>query len=106
MTEALSETTRKDLEKAARAFAQAKHGMILIGAGDWSHLPHKRIAVAASNLALMTGHLGKESSGILVLPEKCNSQGAIDQGILSNGGTKSLLEKGGRRKIKGSLRCR
>jgi NADH-quinone oxidoreductase subunit G len=93
VTGAFSETTIKGLEKAARAFARAKHAMILIGAGDWSHLPHKRIATAASNLALVTGHLGKESSGILVLPEKCNGQGAIDQGILSNGGTKGLLKK-------------
>ena len=89
----LSETMKKDLEKAARAFAQAKHGMILIGTGAWSHLPQKEIAIAASNLALVTGHLGKESSGILILQEKCNGQGAIDQGILSNGGTKDLLNK-------------
>jgi predicted molibdopterin-dependent oxidoreductase YjgC len=42
---------------------------------------------------LITGHLGKASSGILILQEKCNAQGAIDQGILSNGGVKNLLNK-------------
>jgi NADH-quinone oxidoreductase subunit G len=89
----LSETVQRDLEKAARAFSQAKHGMILIGTGAWSHLPQKEVAIAASNLALVTGELGKESSGILILQEKCNGQGAIDQGILSNGGSKDLLNK-------------
>ena len=89
----LPETVQKDLEKAARAFSQAKHGMILIGTGAWSHLPQKEVAIAASNLALVTGELGKESSGILILQEKCNGQGAIDQGILSNGGSKDLLNK-------------
>ena len=89
----LPETVKKDLEKAARAFSQAKHGMILIGTGAWSHLPQKEVAIAASNLALVTGQLGKESSGILILQEKCNGQGAIDQGTLSNGGSKDLLNK-------------
>jgi NADH-quinone oxidoreductase subunit G len=90
---ALSVTMKKNLEKAARAFSQAKRGMILVGTGAWSHLPQKEIAIAASNLALVTGQLGKESSGILILQEKCNSQGAIDQGILSNGGPGDLLNK-------------
>lgn len=88
----LPETEKKELEKAARAFAQAENGMILIGSGEWSYLPQKEIAIAASNLALITGHLGKASSGILVLLEKCNSQGAMDQGIGSNGG-KDVLKK-------------
>jgi NADH-quinone oxidoreductase subunit G len=42
--------------------------------------------MAASNLALITGHLGKESSGILLLLDKCNVQGAIDIGDGSKGG--------------------
>ena len=71
---------KAEIEKAARAFAQAKKAMILIGSGLWSHLPPKDIAMAASNLALITGHLGKESSGILFLLDKCNAQGAIDIG--------------------------
>jgi predicted molibdopterin-dependent oxidoreductase YjgC len=95
----LPETGKKDLERAARAFAQAENGMILIGSGEWSPLPQKEIAIAASNLALITGHLGKASSGILVLLEKSNSQGAIDQGIGSNGG-KDVLKKVEEGKIK------
>ena len=77
--EGLSESEKGDLEKAARAFARAKRGMILIGTGEWSQLSRKEIAVAASSLSLVAGH-----PSILVLQEKCNSQGATDQGI-SNG---------------------
>jgi predicted molibdopterin-dependent oxidoreductase YjgC len=76
----LPEAKKTDIEKAAKAFAQAKKAMILIGSGLRSHLPPKEIAMAASNLALITGHLGKESSGILILLDKCNAQGAIDIG--------------------------
>jgi len=76
---------REELDKAARAFAQAKNAMILIGSGSWSYLSQEEVAIASSNLALITGHLGRESSGILLLLEKCNSQGAIDMGVFSDG---------------------
>jgi predicted molibdopterin-dependent oxidoreductase YjgC len=75
-----------EIEKAARIIAQAKRSMILVGSGLWSHLDSRAIAIASSNLALVTGHMGKESSGILFLLEKCNSQGAIDMGLFSQGG--------------------
>jgi predicted molibdopterin-dependent oxidoreductase YjgC len=87
---------KNEIEKAARIFAQAKRSMILVGSGLWSHLDSKAIAVACSNLALVTGHMGKESSGILFLLEKCNSQGAIDMGLFSQGegdGKADLLRK-------------
>lgn len=92
----LPEAKKKDIEKAARAFAQAKKAMILIGSGLWSPIPPKEIAMAASNLALITGHLGKESSGILLLLDKCNAQGAIDMmdGAKGGGwGLKDLIQK-------------
>ncbi len=88
---------KDEIEKAARAFAQAKKSMILVGSGCWSHLDSKEIGIAVSNLALATGHIGKESSGILFLLEKCNSQGAVDMGLFPGGerdGRKDLLEKG------------
>ena len=66
------EANKTELEKAARIYSQAKRAMILIGSGLWSHLDPKEIAMASSNLALITGHIGKESCGILILLEKCN----------------------------------
>ncbi|MGB9627796.1 MAG: molybdopterin-dependent oxidoreductase, partial [Thermodesulfobacteriota bacterium] len=91
--EGLSEEKRKIIEKAAKTFAQAKKAMILIGLSKNSYLEAKGVSIASSNLALITGHIGKESSGIIVLLEKCNSQGAIDMAILQKEGQKRLLEK-------------
>ena len=96
-----SEARKDDIEKAARAFAQAKKAMILIGSGSWSHLEQKEIAIASSDLALITGHMGKESSGILLLLEKCNSQGSIDAGEFPEGdGVRDLLQKAETGKLK------
>ena len=90
----LSAEERSAIEKAVRTFAQSKRAMILVGSGPWSHPDSERIALACSNLALLTGHIGKEGSGILLLLEKCNSQGAIDMGILSEAkGMKDLFKK-------------
>ena len=91
-----AEVNKNEIEKAARIFAQATRSMILIGSGLWSHLDPKEIAMASSNLALVTGHVGKESCGILILLEKSNAQGAMDMGFFSEGkenGRKDLLQK-------------
>ena len=90
------EGNREEIEEAAKLFAQAKKAMILIGSGAWTSLDLKGISIASANLALLTGHLGKESNGILLLLEKCNDQGAIDLMTLSDGemrGEKDLLQK-------------
>ena len=102
----LPEAKKIEIEKAARAFAQAKKAMILIGSGLWSHVASKEVATAASNLALITGHIGKESSGILILLDKCNAQGAIDIGEGVKGsrvGMETLPSKGRGRKAEGCL---
>jgi predicted molibdopterin-dependent oxidoreductase YjgC len=99
----MKETNRTELEKAARIYAQAEKAMILIGSGLWSNLNPKEVALASSNLALVTGHLGKESSGILILSEKCNSQGSVDMGLSSEGakdGRKDYLQKALEGKLK------
>jgi predicted molibdopterin-dependent oxidoreductase YjgC len=94
---------KAELERAARIYAQSKKAMILIGSGLWSHINQKELAIASSNLSLITGHIGKESCGILVLLEKCNSQGAIDLGIFSGAvadGKMDLLQKAAEGKLK------
>jgi predicted molibdopterin-dependent oxidoreductase YjgC len=99
----IAEANQKEVEKAARIYAQAKRGMVLIGSGLWSHLDPKEIALASSNLALVTGHMGKESCGILILLEKCNTQGAVDMGLFSNGGKdgrNDILKKAQEDKLK------
>jgi len=99
----MKEANRNEVAKAAKIFAQAKRAMILIGSGLWSPLNQKEIAIASSNLALITGHFGKESCGILVLLEKCNAQGAVDMGLFpedgENGGS-GVLQKALEGKLK------
>jgi predicted molibdopterin-dependent oxidoreductase YjgC len=104
-TEGIEELREKQVEvklevqRAARAYAQSKRAMILIGSGLWSHLDQREVAIASSNLSLITGHMGKESCGILMLLEKCNSQGAIDMGVFSTG------EEGLKKAEKGKLKA-
>jgi predicted molibdopterin-dependent oxidoreductase YjgC len=99
----MREVNKNEAEKAARIYAQAKRAMILIGSGLWSHLDQKEIALASSNLALITGHMGKTSCGILILLEKCNAQGAVDMDLFSEGKRsqrKDLLQRALEEKIK------
>jgi NADH-quinone oxidoreductase subunit G len=99
----VTQVNKNEAEKAARIFAKAKRAMILIGSGLWSHLNQKEIAVTSSNLSLITGHIGKEACGILILLEKCNAQGAVDMGLSSEGredGRKDLLQKALEEKLK------
>ncbi len=94
---------KNEIQKAARIFAQSRRSMILVGSGLWSHLNPKEIAVASSNLALVTGHIGKESNGILILLEKSNTQGAVDMGLFTERGEEKkeyLLRKGIEGKLK------
>jgi NADH-quinone oxidoreductase chain G len=74
------------LRAAARRMALAKRAAILLAYG----LPYadqsREIAIAAANLALLTGIAGRDGSGLYLCGEKANSQGAIDLGILPGSG--------------------
>jgi len=70
------------LIKAAKTFAAGKKAVIIISAGLGLPVGDEKIVQAALNLALITGNLGKEGTGVAVLGEKSNSQGAVDMGAL------------------------
>ena len=78
---ALSGVSRESIQDAARSFAGAKRAVILISTGQASDRHDRGLAAAASNLALATGQIGKDGSGIFLLGEKNNSQGALDMGV-------------------------
>lgn len=100
--EGLSSELRESLGRAARSLSQSNRGMILIGSGPWSYAYGRQIGIACGNLALLTGHLGREGSGILLLSEKCNTQGLIDMGIpFLRGGLREMEAKLSRGQIKG-----
>jgi formate dehydrogenase (NADP+) alpha subunit len=78
---ALTGVPGEAIAEAARVFAKAATGVILISTGSCSDAQDGEIARAAANLALLTGQIGRESTGIFVLGEKNNSQGALDLGV-------------------------
>jgi len=73
-----------DLEKAARYYAKAERGSILYTMGITQHTTGVDNVKSLANLAMLTGNLGKESTGINPLRGQNNVQGACDMGGLPN----------------------
>ncbi|MGQ9616244.1 MAG: formate dehydrogenase subunit alpha [Spirochaetota bacterium] len=72
------------IREAARIYATIKPGMILYAMGITQHTHGTDNVLAISNLALLTGNIGKPSSGINPLRGQNNVQGACDMGALPN----------------------
>jgi predicted molibdopterin-dependent oxidoreductase YjgC len=73
-----------NLEKAAEWFAKAEHGSILYTMGITQHTTGVDNVKSLANLAMLTGNIGKESSGVNPLRGQNNVQGACDMGGLPN----------------------
>ncbi|MEI8181067.1 MAG: molybdopterin-dependent oxidoreductase [Desulfomonile sp.] len=69
------------IKEAAREYAGASKAVIVLASGMNRTGNSIETAGAATNLALVTGHIGKESCGVFILGEKANAQGAIDMGL-------------------------
>lgn len=83
--EIASEITGVPKEKiieAARIYATNKPSSIVYAMGITQHTHGTDNVLAISNLALMTGNVGKESSGVNPLRGQNNVQGACDMGAL------------------------
>lgn len=74
------------IRELARAYAAADKALILFPTGLAYPAHDAQMAHAAANLAILAGKLGKEGSGLLVLQEKNNSQGAVDVGFVPAAG--------------------
>ncbi|HMB16668.1 MAG TPA: NADH-quinone oxidoreductase subunit NuoG [Pelovirga sp.] len=70
------------IKKTARELANAQNAAIVVAYGLPYTAYSKEIAIAASNLALLTGIAGREGSGLYLCGEKANSQGAVDLQIV------------------------
>ena len=70
----------KDIEKAAILYASADKASIYYTLGITEHICGVDNVQSLSNLALMTGHLGREGCGINPLRGQNNIQGAGDAG--------------------------
>ncbi len=78
-------TASEDIKEVAELYANAKTAMTVYQQNAVSI----DTAIMISNIALMTGHIGKPRNGILQVKSKNNSQGIIDLGITAG---KEVLE--------------
>jgi predicted molibdopterin-dependent oxidoreductase YjgC len=80
--EAISGVDRQLIVEAARMYARAERGAIFWGMGI-SQLSHGTAsALGLSNLALLTGHIGRLGTGLNPLRGQNNVQGASDSGAM------------------------
>ncbi len=72
------------LEEAARLYGQAERGSILYGMGITQHTTGVENVLCIADLAMLTGNIGRESTGVNPLRGQNNVQGACDMGALPN----------------------
>ena len=73
-----------DLEKAAEYYAKAERATILYTMGITQHTTGVDNVKSLANLSMLTGNIGKESTGVNPLRGQNNVQGACDVGGLPN----------------------
>lgn len=74
----------RDIVAAAQLYAQATNGAIFWAMGITQHTSGTDNVKALSNLALLTGHIGRPGTGLNPLRGQNNVQGACDMGGLVN----------------------
>lgn len=74
----------EDLTAAARAFGKAERAMIFYAMGLTQHTSGTDNVLAIANLAMLTGNVGKRSTGVNPLRGQNNVQGACDMAALPN----------------------
>ena len=74
----------RDIEQAARWYGAAERGAIYYTLGVTEHICGVDNVQSLCNLALMTGHIGREGTGINPMRGQNNIQGAGDCGALPN----------------------
>jgi formate dehydrogenase alpha subunit len=72
------------IRQAARLYAQASTASIIYSMGITQHTTGTDNVLSLANLAMLTGNVGKESSGVNPLRGQNNVQGACDLGALPN----------------------
>lgn len=82
--ESVCHVPAKDIEQAARWYASGERGAIYYTLGITEHICGVDNVQSLSNLALMTGNVGREGTGINPMRGQNNIQGAGDSGALPN----------------------
>ena len=74
----------EDIKTAARLFAGTDKGSIIYSMGITQHSNGTDNVKSLANLAMITGNIGRESTGVNPLRGQNNVQGACDMGALPN----------------------
>jgi len=82
--EEISGIPADDLRRAARTYAKADTGSILYAMGITQHTTGRDNVLSCANLAMLTGNVGRPSTGVNPLRGQNNVQGACDMGALPN----------------------
>jgi formate dehydrogenase alpha subunit len=82
--EQISGIPAADLVEAARVYAKAERAAILYAMGITQHTTGVDNVLSCANLAMLTGNVGKEGTGVNPLRGQNNVQGACDLGGLPN----------------------
>jgi formate dehydrogenase alpha subunit len=82
--EKITEIPAEDLIKAARVFGKAEKGSIAYAMGITQHTNGTDNVKSIANLAMITGNVGRENTGVNPLRGQNNVQGACDMGALPN----------------------
>ncbi len=82
--EAITGVPADDIRKAARTYAKAERAAIVYSMGITQHTHGTDNVLALAGLAMLTGNVGKLSSGVNPLRGQNNVQGACDLGGLPN----------------------
>jgi formate dehydrogenase alpha subunit len=84
VVEKISGVAAQDIEKAARLYAKADKSMIVYAMGITQHTTGTDNVKSCANLSMLTGHIGRPSTGVNPLRGQNNVQGACDMGGLPN----------------------
>ncbi len=90
----ICEVPAEDIAEAARLYANADKGAIYYTLGITEHICGVENVQSLCNLALLTGHIGREGTGVNPMRGQNNIQGAGDCGALPNSypGFQSVLD--------------
>ncbi len=99
--EAVSGIAVEDLRRAARMYASVKRAMIIYSMGITQHICGTDNVQSIANMAMLTGHVEQECTGVGPLRGQNNVQGACDMGALPGTlpGYQSIADEGIRRKF-------
>ena len=82
--EAITTIPAEKIRKAARMYARADTAAIIYSMGITQHTTGTDNVLSLANLAMLTGNIGKASTGVNPLRGQNNVQGACDLGALPN----------------------